>query len=68
MPNNKKTAFQLILFFGLVSLFGDIVYEGARSVNGPYLKTLGVNAAIVGLVAEIAAIFVFFILRKEALK
>ncbi len=54
MNNHKKSAFQLILLFGLVSLFGDMVYEGARSVNGPYLKTLGANAAIVGLVAGIA--------------
>ncbi|MDD2679494.1 MAG: MFS transporter [Candidatus Omnitrophica bacterium] len=54
MANQKKTAFQLILLFGLVSLFGDIVYEGARSVNGPYLKTLGANAVIVGVVAGIA--------------
>ena len=54
MTNQKKTAFQLILLFGLVSLFGDIVYEGARSVNGPYLKTLGANAAIVGLVVGLA--------------
>src|SRR3989338_10639684 len=49
--NSRKAAFQLIIIFGLVSLFGDIVYEGARSVNGPYLKTMGVSAAIVGLVA-----------------
>ncbi len=54
MTNQKKTAFQLILIFGLVSLFGDIVYEGARSVNGPYLKTLGANAVIVGMVVGIA--------------
>jgi MFS family permease len=54
MNNQKKFAFQLILLFGLVSLFGDMVYEGARSVNGPYLKTLGANAAIVGLVAGAA--------------
>jgi len=54
MNNKKKTAFQLIFLFGLVSLFGDMVYEGARSVNGPYLKTLGANAAIVGLVAGLA--------------
>lgn len=46
-----KRAFQLIVFFGLVSLFGDIVYEGARSVNGPYLNTLAANAAMVGLIA-----------------
>ncbi|MDD5476622.1 MAG: MFS transporter [Candidatus Omnitrophica bacterium] len=54
MNNHKKSAFQLILLFGLVSLFGDMVYEGARSINGPYLKTLGANAVIVGLVAGIA--------------
>jgi MFS-type transporter involved in bile tolerance (Atg22 family) len=48
-----SSAIHLILLFGLVSLFGDIIYEGARSVNGPYLKTLGANAAIVGLVAGI---------------
>jgi predicted MFS family arabinose efflux permease len=54
MNIQKKTAFKLILLFGLVSLFGDMVYEGARSVNGPYLKTLGANAAIVGLVAGLA--------------
>ena len=49
----RKKSFQLIILFGLVSLFGDIVYEGARSVNGPYLKTLGANATIVGLIAGI---------------
>jgi hypothetical protein len=54
MNIQKKTAFKLILLFGLVSLFGDMVYEGARSVNGPYLKTLGANAAMVGLVAGLA--------------
>ena len=54
MHNPRNAAFKLILLFGLVSLFGDMVYEGARSVNGPYLKTLGANAAIVGLVAGLA--------------
>jgi len=54
MNIQKKSAFKLILLFGLVSLFGDMVYEGARSVNGPYLKTLGANAALVGLVAGLA--------------
>ena len=49
--NHRKAAFHLIVIFGLVSLFGDIVYEGARSVNGPYLKTLGVSAAVVGFIA-----------------
>lgn len=53
MTVERKRALQLIVLFGLVSLFGDIVYEGARSVNGPYLKVLGTNAAIVGLIAGV---------------
>ncbi len=51
MEDSKKKAMYLIVLFGLVSLFADMAYEGARSVNGPYLKTLGANAAVVGLVA-----------------
>jgi len=54
ISHSRKAAIQLIALFGLVSLFGDMVYEGARSVNGPYLKTLGANAVIVGLVTGIA--------------
>ncbi|HSV43197.1 MAG TPA: MFS transporter, partial [Candidatus Bathyarchaeia archaeon] len=47
---NKK-ALTLIISFGLVSLFGDLVYEGARSINGPYLKLLAVNATALGIIA-----------------
>ena len=46
----RTKALKLIILLGIVSLFGDIVYEGARSVNGPYLEILGANAAIVGLI------------------
>jgi len=48
--NIRRKAFGVIISFGLVSLFGDIVYEGARSINGPYLKLLTVNAAILGVI------------------
>jgi MFS family permease len=44
---------QFIILLGIVSLLGDITYEGARSVTGPYLAALGANAGIVGLVAGI---------------
>ena len=40
-----------VLAFGLVSLLADMVYEGARSIIGPYLATLGASATVVGLVA-----------------
>lgn len=36
--------------FGLISLFADLVYEGARSVYGPLLATLGASALVVGTV------------------
>jgi len=48
--SNKKWAFQLIITLGIVSLLGDIIYEGARGVSGQYLQILGVNAATVGFV------------------
>lgn len=47
----------LIILLGIVSLFGDITYEGARSVAGPYLATLGASASVVGLVAGIGEFF-----------
>lgn len=53
MNDSRKKAYQLIILFGIVSLLGDIIYEGARSVNGQYLATLGVSAATVGLVSGV---------------
>ncbi len=49
--DQRRTAYQFILMMGVVSLFGDIAYEGARGVTGPFLYTLGASAAVVGLVA-----------------
>ncbi|MFW6118488.1 MAG: MFS transporter [Chloroflexota bacterium] len=42
-----------IVLLGIVSLFGDVTYEGARSVIGPYLATLGASASIVGLISGV---------------
>jgi predicted MFS family arabinose efflux permease len=47
----QKHALQFILLLGVVSMFADITYEGARSITGPYLAILGANATIVGFVA-----------------
>ncbi|NPV07634.1 MAG: MFS transporter [Anaerolineae bacterium] len=46
-----RTALTFVVLLGVVSLFGDIVYEGARSITGPYLALLGASAAAVGIVA-----------------
>ncbi|KQX62920.1 hypothetical protein ASD06_11780 [Angustibacter sp. Root456] len=36
--------------FGVVSLLADVVYEGARSITGPLLASLGATAVVVGVV------------------
>lgn len=45
------SALRFVVLLGVVSLFGDMTYEGARSITGPWLATLGAGAAIVGVVA-----------------
>jgi hypothetical protein len=38
---SRKHAVAFIVLLGLVSMFGDMTYEGARSINGTYLAALG---------------------------
>lgn len=51
MTNDKAKAIKFIVILGVVSLFADIVYEGGRSIGGPFLLSLGAGAAVVGVVA-----------------
>ncbi|MGQ9807698.1 MAG: MFS transporter [Armatimonadota bacterium] len=44
-------AMRFVVLLGVVSLFADMTYEGARSVTGPFLATLGASAAVVGFVS-----------------
>ncbi|MCX7661836.1 MAG: MFS transporter, partial [Candidatus Omnitrophica bacterium] len=60
--SNKNLAWQVILLMGLVSLCGDIIYEGARSITGPYLFLLGASAGLVSLVAGLGE-FLGYIFR-----
>jgi len=46
----RRSAWRVVLMFGVVSLAADMVYEGARSVYGPLLAALGASAVVVGLV------------------
>ncbi len=49
--NTKLNALKFIVLLGIVSLFADITYQGARSINGQYLALLGASATTVGIVA-----------------
>lgn len=44
----RRKALRFILLLGLVSLLGDVVYEGVRGAAGPFLASLGASAAVVG--------------------
>ena len=44
-------ALRFVVLVGVVNLFADMTYEGARSVTGPFLHSLGATALVVGLVA-----------------
>lgn len=46
-----KAALRFVILIGIISLFADFTYEGARSVNGQFLETLGASAAVVGFIA-----------------
>jgi hypothetical protein len=47
----RPTAIRFIILIGIVSLFADMTYEGARSITGLYLGVLGASATVVGIVA-----------------
>jgi predicted MFS family arabinose efflux permease len=55
MPKNNsavaKLAFKFVLIIGIVNLFADMTYEGARSITGPFLESLGASALAVGVIA-----------------
>ncbi len=44
---------RFVVAFGVVSLLVDFVYEGARSVTGPLLASLGASALTVGVVTGV---------------
>lgn len=46
-----RSAVGFVALLGLVSLFADMTYEGARGVVGPFLAILGASGAVVGVVA-----------------
>jgi MFS family permease len=48
---NRLDARGFVIAFGVVSLLGDLVYEGGRSIAGPYLATVGASATLVGVVS-----------------
>jgi MFS family permease len=53
LNNNRRNAYMGIFLLGIVSLIGDIVYEGSRGLVPDYLSFLGATATVVGLVGGV---------------
>lgn len=58
----RGRSLRFIVLLGVVSLFADMTYEGARSITGPFLGTLGATALMVGAVAGLGEL-VGYLLR-----
>jgi MFS family permease len=58
----KAVAWKFIILVGVVSLFSDMTYEGARSITGPFLGMLNASATVVGIVAGLGE-FIGYALR-----
>ena len=51
--STRLSAWRFVIGFGVVAMCADIVYEGARSVTGPFLAHLGASALVVGVVTGV---------------
>ena len=52
LQKNKMTpAVSFVFLMGIVSLFADMTYEGARSIYGAYLPLLGASATMIGFIS-----------------
>src|SRR5437879_2059634 len=50
---STSRAFTFVLMMGVVNLFADMTYEGASSINGPFLGSLGATAAAIGVISGV---------------
>lgn len=57
-----RAALAFVGLMGVVSLFADLTYEGARGITGPYLAVLGASALAVGFASGFGE-FVGYALR-----
>lgn len=48
--SGRSAALKFVVLVGVMSFFADFVYEGSRSIIGPYLAFLGAGALAVGVI------------------
>jgi hypothetical protein len=58
---SQAAALRFVVIIGIVSLFGDMTYEGARSINGSYLAVLGATGAAVGIISGLGELLGYLV-------
>jgi hypothetical protein len=58
---NTKNAYVAILLLGIVSLLGDVVYEGSRGIVTPYLEFLGASAFAIAFFGRFGEFLGYFL-------
>lgn len=53
----RSSAMKFVLLMAAVSLFSDMTYEAAPSLNGPYLALFGASNLKVGLTAGLGELY-----------
>jgi hypothetical protein len=61
ITDQRKRAMTFVALIGVVSLFADMTYEAARSINGPYLAVLGLGSLAVGIIAGVGELLGYLI-------
>lgn len=51
MSTTTARVLRFVVLVGIVNLFSDMTYEGARGVAGAFLGHLGASGAVIGAVA-----------------
>ncbi len=58
---SRSVAMRFVVALGIVSLFSDAAYEGARAILGAYMAQLGAGSVAVGLVAGGGELFGYLV-------
>jgi MFS family permease len=58
---NTRNAYVAILLLGIVSLLGDVVYEGSRGIVTPYLEFLGASAFAIAFFGRFGEFLGYFL-------
>jgi MFS family permease len=60
-PVSRSAALRFVVLIGILSLFADMTYEGARSINGPFLAVLGATGTAVGVISGLGELLGYLV-------